>query len=234
MTTGSVKDTTLEERIAVLEVTVGFEGLDRAALATLARLAEVRLHAKGQLIFDEGDPGEFFRTVAGGRVKVAKSSASGRLFTTLVAHRGDTLNAVVLFDGSDHFFSARALDQAAILQTKRRHFLDFVALHPQVAAQIISTLGRIVRAGYERAMGMIEERVEERLLKTLFMLHAKFGPTLNFTTSELAELTGTTTETTIRILGQFKEEGIVETARGRVSILRPERLRVYGQEPFLI
>ncbi len=234
MTSGLVVDMPLEERISVLGQTVGFEDLGRAELLPLARLAGARRYAKGQLIFAEGDPGALFRTVAQGRVKVAKSSASGRLFTTLVAQRGDTLNAVVLFDRSPHFLSARALDQVTVLQARRRDFLDFVALHPQVAAQIVSVLGRIVQAGYDRAIGMIEERVEERLLKILFMLHVKFGPTLNFTSSELADLTGTTTETTIRVLRQFKDEGILKTSRGRVSILRPERLGEYGQEPFLI
>lgn len=234
MTIGPGQDNSLEERISILADTVGFEGLDRADLAPLAELAQIRRYDKGGLIFAEDDPGDYFRTVAQGRVKVAKSSASGRLFTTLVARRGDTLNAVVLFDGSAHFFSARALDRVAILQTKRSHFLDFVALHPRVAAQIISTLGRIVQAGYDRAIGMFEERVEERLQKILFMLHSKFGPTLNFTSSELADLAGTTTETTIRVLRQFKEEGIVKTSRGRVSILRPERLGQHDGAPYLI
>lgn len=234
MSRGRLVQLPLAERVRVLSRTVGFEKVDPARLAALAELAEVRSYSSGELIFDEGDPAKRFRTVAGGRVKVAKSATSGRLFTAIVGAFGDTLNAVVLFDGSDHFLSARALDEALVLSVPRRDFLDFVAAHPEVAAGIITILGRIVRSGYERAMGMIEDRVEERIVKVLHMLHNKFGEELRFTAGELADLAGTTPESVLRVTGRLRDEGVIETGRGRIIILDPARINGPGQEPLLI
>ncbi|MDQ7055705.1 MAG: helix-turn-helix domain-containing protein [Persephonella sp.] len=44
------------------------------------------------------------------------------------------------------------------------------------------------------------------------------------TRQDLAEMTGTTVETAIRIMSRWKKEGIVNTERGKIEILDPDYL----------
>ena len=64
----------------------------------------------------------------------------------------------------------------------------------------------------------------QRLKRMLHTLSKKFGPVLNFTAVEIAELAGTTTETALRVLGNLRQDGTIEKTRGQIHVLKPEAL----------
>ncbi len=63
-----------------------------------------------------------------------------------------------------------------------------------------------------------------------YTLYDKFGDTLKFTSNELAELAGTTTESTIRAMGRLRKRGIITSGRGEVSITKPAQLKHLSDE----
>ena len=222
----------LEEKVKVLKGSIGLSEAGQLEIEELARKAEVRHYQKGEYIFQEDDPPDYFQVVARGRVKESKLSSSGKSFTAIIADRGDTLNAVVLFSGKPRFLTAQAMDDVTLVCLKRRDFVDFVRDHPAVALKIIGILGDLVQTSYERILDLVGERVEQRVINVLFMLHSKFGPDLDFTNRELGELSGTTTETTIRVMGELKARGILASSRGRIRIIDQEALARLGRGPF--
>jgi len=44
-------------------------------------------------------------------------------------------------------------------------------------------------------------------------------------------MTGTTTETAIRVMSHLKDRGIIRSVRGKVIILDEEKLRLLGEGP---
>lgn len=222
----------LNEKIAILHKTLGFEDLPSDQLAPLAELSFIRFYQKGEYIFHEGDAPLYFKVVVEGLVKLSKSTESGKTYTAVMGWPGDTLNAVTLFEELPRFLSAQAIRASSILCIKNTDFVDFVFQHPPVALNIIKTLGRLVQTSYERILDMVAEKTEQRVINMLFMLYKKFGPTLHFTNQEMADLVGTTTETTIRIMGQLRKQGIVQSARGRIKIVNPAALEELGRGPF--
>jgi len=224
----------LDTKIAVLKQSPGFAHLDEDELKEIADLARPRHFAKGQFIFLEGDPPDFFYVVQEGRVKLFKESFSGKIFTAIVAHRADTLHAVVLFGGKPRWVSAQAIDEVTVLCVKSEDFLSFVTEHPSVLMKIIGILGEQVHSAHERLIDMVGERAEQRLLNVLNMLSSKFGTTLSFTSEELADLAGTTTETTIRVMSQLKKSGLISSSRGKIVILDEARLHRSSDGPYLI
>jgi len=75
------------------------------------------------------------------------------------------------------------------------------------------------------------ERVEQRLANALLMLFARVGPSLHFTRQELADMTGTTVETAIRVISRLQKSGVVRTTRGRITIVDLEKLRLLSEGP---
>ena len=69
------------------------------------------------------------------------------------------------------------------------------------------------------------------MASVLLMLAAKLGFTLPFTRQDIADMTGTTTETAIRVMSHLKDRGIIRSARGQVVIIDEERLRLLGEGP---
>jgi CRP-like cAMP-binding protein len=66
-------------------------------------------------------------------------------------------------------------------------------------------LGNAIDSANDKVRDMIEKRVEQRLLKVLHTLLKKFGQRLRFTSSDLAELAGTTIESTLRAMAFFRK-----------------------------
>lgn len=232
--TGRDIEMSLDRRRELLGQTMGFERLDRTRLTEAAGLTFGRSYEKGEFIFHEGDRAELFMAVVSGLVKATKCSPSGNTFTPVVAGRGSTLNSVVVLDGRPRFLTAQAMSRVEVLCLQGADFRRLTAAWPEIALDIISILGRLVESSYDRIIDLVSERVDQRLLNVLYMLLNKFGPELNFTNAELADLAGTTTETTIRVMSLLREEGIIQTGRGRVTITDPDRLQNLSRGPFML
>ena len=78
---------------------------------------------------------------------------------------------------------------------------------------------------------ILPERVEQRLVSVLLMLSAKLGPTIPFTRQEIADMAGTTIETTIRTMSILRDRGIIRSVRGKVIILDEQKLKLLSEGP---
>ncbi len=193
--------------------------LEDSELLELVDISSRSCFAKGEFIFLEGDLLNFLYNHKKGRVKLFKGSCSGKSYTFSIAHLGDTLHGIVLFTEKPCWISAQAMDEVTLLCLSRVAFLSFVTRHPSVLINIIKILGNQINSTNLRLIDVVSVDVKQRLLNVLSMLSSKFGTTLFFTNEELAELAGTTTETTIRIIGQLKKSGVIDTRRGQVRIM---------------
>ena len=53
---------------------------------------------------------------------------------------------------------------------------------------------------------------------------------LPLTRKDIANMVGTTIETAIRVMSKFQKEGIIESAKGSITILKPARLLEKAEE----
>jgi CRP-like cAMP-binding protein len=72
---------------------------------------------------------------------------------------------------------------------------------------------------------MQEKKVVQRIKRVLFHMAEKFGPRLNFTSVEIADLASTTTESVLRVLSDLRQKGIIEKRRGQIYVVKPEVLK---------
>jgi len=208
-----------------------FSNLNDDELGELANLAIERSFVPNEFIFWDGDTPEWFYIVAEGKVKVLKYSSSGREFIIAFFGPGEMFGEVAVFENKPYPASAQAVAETKVVGIRREEFLSFLANHSQVALRIINVLGGRLRDAQSRLRDLAGERVEQRLASVLLMLSAKLGLTLPFTRQEIADMTGTTTETAIRVMSHLKDRGIIRSVRGRVIILDEEKLRLLSEGP---
>ena len=206
-----------------------FSSLDGAELAELAGLAVERSFAPGQFVFWEGDEPDWFYLVCEGRVKILKQSSSGKEFIVAFFAPAEMFGEVAVFEGKPYPASAQAVAKARVLGIEGEQFLSFLASRPAVALKIIAVLGARLRDAHDRLRDLAAERVEQRLAKLLLMLSSKLGSSLPFTRQEIADMAGTTTETTIRVMSRLQKDGIVRSGRGRIIILNATKLRLLSE-----
>jgi CRP-like cAMP-binding protein len=214
----------LERKIAVFSRAAVFNGLSRDAYESLARLAVSRRYDKNEVVFQANEPCTTFELVADGLIRVSRYTALGKRLIYLLAGAGEPINLVGPFTGSPRANIAEAATDATIVSIDKHRFTAFAFEHPRLIVNIIDILGQAVDSSNSRILDMLEKRVVQRLKRVLHTLAKKFGNTLHFTAVEIAELTGTTTESSLRVLGDLRQAGTIEKRRGQIQILRPDAL----------
>lgn len=221
----------LASKTEILKRVPIFSSLPDDELEALASLAVERNFMSNESIFWEGDAPVWFYIVIEGRAKVIKHSSSGKEFIIAFFGPGEMIGEVAVLENKPYPASAQSIGRTRVIGIRQEAFLAFLASRPQVALRIINVLGGRLRDAQTRLRDLAGERVEQRLASTLLMLSSKLGPTLPFTRQEIADMTGTTTETAIRVMSRFKEHGIIRSTRGQILILDKEKLRLLSEGP---
>ena len=213
----------------LLKQTILFAALNELELSEVAAFIVERRIASGETIIWEGDPPDWLYVVAKGKVKVGKYASSGKELIVAIFTPGNIFGEVAVFDGKPYPASAMAQAETTILGIRRIDLLDFLSRNPSVALKIINLLGGRIRDAHDRLRDMAGEKVDQRIASSLLMISAKIGPVIPFTRQEIADMTGITTETVIRVTTRLKEQGIISTARGEITIIDTDRLRLFGE-----
>lgn len=216
---------------SVLRKSPLFATLNDNEIRELADMVVERSFVAEETVFWEGDDSDWFYIVAAGQIKVTKLSSLGKETIIAFFSPGEMFGEVAVFENKPYPASSQAISDTLLFGIRKEAFLKFLAGHPPVALRIISILSGRLREAQNRLRDLAGERVEQRLARMLLMLADKIGETLPFTRQDISDLSGTTTETTIRILSQWKERKIISSVRGKITILDEAKLKLLAEGP---
>jgi CRP/FNR family transcriptional regulator len=113
--------TTLRANLAsVLEKTALLSSLSQPELQMLASRTVRKLFSAGELLFSEGEPCSGLHIIARGKVRIFKTSASGREQVLAVNVPGESVAELPVFDGGPYPASAVAIEDTEIAFISRR------------------------------------------------------------------------------------------------------------------
>ncbi len=208
-----------------------FSNMSNDELQDLANITIEKVYRKGEFVFWEDDPSDWFYLIVEGMVKVYKHTSSGKEFVISYFGPGEIFGEAAVFENKPYPASAQAMRKTSLLCLGRDNFKTFIKKQPEVALKIINILSERLRMAQGRLRDIASGKVEQRLARMLLMLSIKMGDTLPFTRQEIAEMAGTTTETTIRVLSSLGKRNIIRSIRGKVIITDRERLKLLGEGP---
>lgn len=213
-----------------------FSTLSESELDGLAEMAEEFTYKNGEYVFYEGDAPDWLCIVKDGNVKAIKHLEDGKEIILHMFMPGDIFGELAVFDRRPYPASAMSMGQTRILKLHYTHCLDLFEKMPDVAMKILQGMGEKQREFVNKLEAALTTRVERRIANTLIKLAsiagAEGGMTINLhlTRKDIANMVGTTIETTIRIMSRFQKEGIIESTKEGITILRPDLLREKGGE----
>ena len=191
-------------------------------------------YSKGQFIFREGDPTEFFHIVKEGTVKCVKTSPDGKEVTLKVLMPGDLFCCEAsVFDGSPHPGCAQPMGDVSVLRLRKKAYFEMLKRNPDAAVEVIKYLGTRLHEAQEKTKVLALEGADQRLAGLLVSLverssvrdESGYRLTVRLTRQDLANMVGITTETAIRIMGRFKQAGLVTGTAKHLTILDLPRLK---------
>lgn len=186
---------------------------------------------KGQVIFNEGFHPHGIYCVNTGKIKVSQMGDAGREHIVRLAKEGDILGYRAILSGDKYSCSAIALDDCSICFIPKEVFLGMVQRDVSLSMSMMRLLSENLRQAETRITEMAQKPVRERLAESILFLKETYGfeegtQVLNVTMSreELANMTGTATETAIRLLSELKADGIIELSGKKIGILNHAKL----------
>ena len=200
--------------------------LSSSELQLLAARTVRKLFSEGELLFSEGEPCNGLHIIALGKVRIFKTSISGREQVLAMNGPGESVAELPVFDGGPYPASAVAIEDTEIAFISRRDFNAFCLEHPEVALKVLSVVGARLR----RLVGIIEElsftTIRQRLISALLKLAQSEGKKtergiefqLPATHQELASQLGTVRELISRNLMRLQAEGLLEVAAREIVV----------------
>src|SRR5689334_687809 len=195
-----------------------FSALNNAELTAFAKRTVVRRFAPGELLFSEGEPCEGLYVVAAGRVRIFKTSASGREQVLTIDGPGSSIAELPVFDGGPYPASVSAIEDAQVLFVSRDDFRACCLEHPEVALKVLQVVGARLR----RLVGIIEElsftTLRHRLISWILREAKARGRAtangtlleLGATHQEIAFQIGTVRELVSRNMARLQAQGLIE------------------------
>lgn len=186
---------------------------------------------KGQIIFSEGGHPLGLFCVNDGKVKLEHSGIDGKEQIVRMAKGGDVLGYRALLSSERYNASAVALDDTEICFIPKDAFFNVLKNNPQLSLEIIKMLSTELRKAEQTITDIAQKPVRERMAEALLFLKETYGfeadnATIDVVLSreDIANLVGTATETAIRLLSEFKKDGIVESVGKKIKILDNNKL----------
>ena len=229
---------TVEEIDAVLATTPVFQRLSPEDRRKIAEVAAVRRYARGQIIFEQGTASDAFYTIASGRVKIFRMMPAGKDVILEVFGPGDPVGALAAYDGRPFPASAAALDDAACVIIPRAVFFRLLEEHPSLVRGLMLGLTHRLVELTNRVTELSGARIEPRFARLFLKLAAEKGRhdrggtfvPIALSRQELADMTGTTIETAIRIMSRWGKQNIVRTEKDGFVVLDRDALESVGAE----
>lgn len=188
----------------------------------------------GQILFYEGNRAFGVYCIYAGRVKLYKTGHGGRLQIVRLAGPGDLLGYRSLFADEPYSATAEAMEDATVCFIEKSIFIPLLSQEPNLAMKMIRKLSQELRQAEDRMTGIAQKPVRERLAELLLLLRETYGKsnggegteiTLALSREEMAEMIGTTQETVIRLLSEFKSRKFIKLDGRHITITDPKPLR---------
>ncbi len=197
----------------------------------LAPVCRAVAYEKGDEVFREGTPAQDLCFVVLGRVKIVKAGPERDVILGLFGP-GEPIGAVAVFEGGRFPASAVALEPSTVLRIPESAFFATIDAHPVMTRSLLQ--GLMVRQfEITRRLADLSAPVERRIARLLLMLADRLGRReggriaipLALSRQEIAELTGTTVETAIRVMSRWGKDDLVATTPAGFAVNDERALR---------
>ncbi|HEY6146552.1 MAG TPA: Crp/Fnr family transcriptional regulator, partial [Thermoanaerobaculia bacterium] len=140
--------------------------------------------------------------------------------------------AVAVFERRPFPATAVALEPSSVLSVPEHRFFGVIERNPEITRRLLAGLTLRLMT-LNRRLADMTGSVEYRCARLFETLASRIGQPrdggvfvpLPLSRQEIADLTGTTVETAIRIMSRWQKSGLVETGRKGFLILDPAALR---------
>lgn len=216
-----------------------FESLDDADRATVAELMTERGYRDGEVIFQQGDPGDYLMIIVDGGISIMLSSEDGREVMLNRAGPGDMIGEIAVLDNLSRSAAGVARGDTRVLRLEREDFLSLRATTGISDAMTQFLCGRL-RKTMDFAESVALYNVEARLARLLVYFasrdgsETKDGVLINrkLPQGQIGMMINAARPNVNIQLQAWRRAGIVDNSGGRIVITNMDEIRARAQMDF--
>ncbi len=157
----AMKSSDVAEILACIEAFEMFSGLDGVALRALATHLILRDYAEGDVIFREGERGDWMGFLVSGEIRIQKEAGGRDSRVVSIESRARSIGEMALIDNEPRSATCIALRPSRLLILSKTHFERMATERPAVALSVILPVARLLSRRLRMTSGRLVEFLEE-------------------------------------------------------------------------
>ena len=189
---------------------------------------------KGETIFEDGEMSKGVYLIKNGTAKLSKLGVYGKEQILRFIKEGDLIGYRSILCGEDFQAKAEAMTDLETSFLPSDVFLHLLEVDSKLSFVMLQKIAFELGESSNTVTFLAQKTVRERLAEILLLLEQKLGTDpegfikISLTREEIANIIGTATESAIRLISEFKQDGLIEVEGRLIKILNHEKLIKLG------
>jgi len=190
---------------------------------------------KGDVLFTEGNVLNGVYCIKEGVGKLTRLSSNGKEQIVRFVKGGDMLGYRSILSEEPVTLTITVMKEMKACYIPKKEIFDSIKENPNFSLDMMKVVCHDLRDANTTITNMAQKSVKERLADTLLFLKETFGIneegflSIVLTREELSSVIGTATESAIRLLSEFKKNGVIGLEGKKVKILDEAELHKISQ-----
>ncbi len=186
---------------------------------------------KGKILYEEGNRVSGIFCINKGILKIYKTGVEGKEQIIKFAKQGDVIGYRSVINGEPACTSVKVLEDSIICHISTPELYHLLRENSEFGIELLQIACKELGEANDYITDIAQKSVRERLAEILLQLKDEFGINddglinISLTREELANIIGTATESVIRLLSEFKTEGIIELQGRKIKLIDLVKLK---------
>ncbi len=212
--------------VALLDSADWFASLTRDEIEELAHSAKTVHWDLGEIVFEEGDPGDRCYIIHTGSVKVLRRFPDGRRLTLARLGPGSIFGELAIFNSERRSATIQAAEPTVAIALEHERVMAILRSDPEAALSVVVSLADRLRATNQRLFETSVSSASGRVIATLLsQVEARqqqgagdHDVEVVGSVVDIARLAGAQRESAARVMYWLENEGLITIKRGRVIV----------------
>ncbi|MEO9482451.1 MAG: cyclic nucleotide-binding domain-containing protein [Ekhidna sp.] len=190
---------------------------------------KVQIYKRNDIIYRAGDHSSHVYKIKTGKVKIYRINDDGKELVINILKEGDFLGEQSLIQDTSRTEFAEALEKTELIQISKEDFQKLIFNNREVSSRLIKLISKNLVDREVELMEMAYNTVRKRTADNLMKLHDAYANdktpvTFEVSRADLAGMVGTSPESIIRILSEFRKDKWLRADGKLITILEPEKI----------
>ncbi len=196
-------------------------------LASLIGDQDKMVYKKKQILFSEGSRPYNVYFINKGKVKCYLTNEHGKELITSIHVKGDFIGYQAILEDRLYNETAIILEDTELTAISKDHFFDLLYNDKDIGFQFVRMLSANLSKMSLQLMRMAYDSVRQRVARALLVMNERYKEEDGFEMSreDLSNMVGTSKESLIRTLSDFKSDKVIDINNGVIFIKDFDELR---------